>query len=203
MAIDSTFDVKKSVGVDIDSSLIQMSNERISKRYPRPKNIEFICADLLDIDGACGEIWKKIEEECTVLTMYFVDEALQKIKPILEEKLGGSGCNVVTVGYNMKGWEPVWVEVILGLPVHLYKMKNKEESAPTPEEMLTGNDSSMSASDLVDKFGEDEKDELNPFLDDGPPPEDPEYDESEDHWDFDENETYDDNVIESKDNHKK
>jgi len=203
-AVD-TYGVKKSVGIDIDPGLVEISRDRISRRHPRPENVEFLCADLLDPDQSEG-IWDRIGEECTVLTMYFVEEALQKLRPKLEEKLVGTGCRIVTVGYEMKGWEPSWVEVNLGLTMHMYEMKNKD-SPPTPEQPPSWDEikevaGDESLADQLDNLTPDQKDlvlgEPMPQGQEPTPMEEPDYyyepNEGEDfHWDFDETKEYDEN----------
>lgn len=63
-----------------------------------------------------------IFSECTVLTMFFVEETLEKLRPTLEERFKGSGCRIITNGYAIPGWKPDWVEPILDLKIHLYDM---------------------------------------------------------------------------------
>ena len=60
----------------------------------------------------------------TVVTTYFVDGALRTLRPYLARVLGGrDGVRVVTVGYEMGGgWEPSWVESVLGLTIFRYDM---------------------------------------------------------------------------------
>ena len=126
-AID-LYNVKKSVGIDIDPSMIQQSNERILRRHPAPENVSFICADLVDErNKTTSEIWEKIGEECTVLTMYFVEDALNKLKPLLEKHLLGKQCKILTIGYQINGWEPKWAEAVLGLTISMYDMENLDE----------------------------------------------------------------------------
>jgi hypothetical protein len=61
----------------------------------------------------------------TIVTMYFVHDALQQLQPYLASLLGGKeNVRVVTVGYEMKGWNPTWAERVLGLTVFKYDMKN-------------------------------------------------------------------------------
>eukprot|EP00559_Dactyliosolen_fragilissimus_P007824 CAMPEP_0184864278 /NCGR_PEP_ID=MMETSP0580-20130426/14382_1 /TAXON_ID=1118495 /ORGANISM="Dactyliosolen fragilissimus" /LENGTH=269 /DNA_ID=CAMNT_0027362989 /DNA_START=156 /DNA_END=965 /DNA_ORIENTATION=+ len=126
-AADPPYSVKKTVGIDIDHSLIETSKIRLGKRYPQPQNIEFVSADLLGNESV--DIWDKIKNECTVLTMYFVEDALQQLKPIIERSVGNTDMRIITVGYQMHGWEPEWVENILGLQVNLYVL-NKVEDSP-------------------------------------------------------------------------
>lgn len=191
-AIDAPYNAKKSVGIDIDPTLIAQSNTRISKRHPPPSNLEFICADLLDVESPqTKEIWSKLRKECNVLTMYFVDEALQKLKPTLEEYLVDTECRVVTVGYEMKGWSPRWVEVIVGLSVFVYDLREMQK-LEEDEDLAKGGD--QDRHNQIQAGGaslerEREKEEFAPIVDRGPPleyrTEDPDWDD-DDHWDFDE-----------------
>lgn len=161
-AIDPPYAVKKSVGIDIDPSLIQTSNDRMAKRHPRPQNMEFICADLLDAtNDTTKQIWASIKDECTVLTMYFVEDALLKIKPALERHLGGSPCKIVTVGYEMHGWVPDWEEVILGLKIHLYDMKDFKERPLPLEELPTEFSGAVLGGDRSEAMPEDENSPFN------------------------------------------
>ena len=103
-AIDPSYGVKKSIGVDIDPALVQRCEQRKMKIHPAPKNLEFICADLTDAkDSTTATLWKTIQLECTVMTMYFVEDALLKVKPLIEKNLLGSNCKIVTIGYPKKG----------------------------------------------------------------------------------------------------
>lgn len=118
MALD-VFKVKKSVGLELDKELLKMCEDRLSKRWPRPDNLHFIRTDILDVDKLSENVNLS---ECTVLTMFFVEDALQKIKPLLEEKFAGTGCRIVANGYAVKGWKPKWKEFVLGLPIFLYEI---------------------------------------------------------------------------------
>ena len=127
-----TYAVRHTTGIDIDPNLIRRAEERLSRRHPRPANVDFVTADLLD----SPELWKQIGSDTnTVITCYFVEEALQKIQPLLEEHCGSKGIRVVTCGYEMKGWHAKWSEVVLGLPIFLYELKDDEEAPPTIEEL--------------------------------------------------------------------
>lgn len=108
--------VKKSTGIDIDDGILDKARERLGKRYPQPP-IEFITADLLDYNH---EAWEKVQE-ATIITMYFVEDALQKIRPLLEEKLAGKRCKIITCAYEMKGWTHTIMETTLGTTVYLYE----------------------------------------------------------------------------------
>lgn len=195
-AID-VYGVKKSVGIDIDPSLIQQSNERIARRHPAPTNIQFICADLMgdrNTNADTEKLWDDIKRECTIMTMFFVEDALQKIKPILERNLLGSKCKVVTIGYEMKGWEPVWVEVILGLTLNLYDLSNLDQLFNRSERFdvskLDEELNVISKKELA-KMEKDEEGE-NPFggekLISLADPDDHDVDY---HWDFDVDEVFD------------
>jgi len=70
------------------------------------------------------DITQKLSES-TVITMYFVDDALKQVQPYLSSVLGGrDDVRVITVGYEMKGWSATWVERVLGLTIFKYDMKN-------------------------------------------------------------------------------
>ena len=82
-------------------------------------------------DDEEGEDWSKEDNitqqisQSTIITMYFVDEALQQIQPYLASVVGGrTDVCVITIGYEMKGWEPAWVERVLGLTIFKYDMIN-------------------------------------------------------------------------------
>lgn len=120
-AIDHPFSVKKSTGIDIDEDLIKIADDRLSKRFPVP-NVKFIKADLERSDA-----YESIFKDATVITMYFVDHALRKIQPKLVEAVKGRDVRIVTCGYPMPGWDPTWVEVVLGLSVHLYDLKANQD----------------------------------------------------------------------------
>ncbi len=63
--------------------------------------------------------------------MYFVDDALRQLKLFLASALGGrDGVRVVTVGYEMKGWDAAWVERVLGLTIFNYDMKDVSDNPP-------------------------------------------------------------------------
>jgi hypothetical protein len=112
--------VNKSVGVEIDSSLIELSNLELSKRQQpqTDKVVSFVVADLMDPRHA---IWDAMEEDATVLTMYFVENALARLAPIMEERLKGkAGCRIITCGYPVPDWVPSMLEKKRGLSIHLY-----------------------------------------------------------------------------------
>lgn len=177
-------------------------------RHPAPPNLQFVCADLMDRHNPItNALWDDIARECSILTMYFVEDALEKIKPLIETHLVGHKCKVITIGYAMKGWEPRWAEVVLGLTVYMYDMQNVDElfnqSIPTtadPAEDLELN--LMSRKTLAEMASEESDD--TPFGKDHMPDSmavNMEEDESIDyHWDFDEHEVYEE---ENDDDHNK
>ena len=118
--------VKKSTGIDVDDGILDKARERLAKRYPQPP-IEFITADLLQYDTSRSntnqdlDVWETIIPEATILTMYFVEEGLEKIRPRLEEALAGKTCKIITCAYEMKGWTPTIIETTLGTTVYLYE----------------------------------------------------------------------------------
>lgn len=118
--------MKKSYGIDVDDGILGKARERLGKRYPQPP-IEFITADLLQYDTSSDDdddhpdVWETIIPEATILTMYFVEDALQQIRPRLEEALAGKTCKIITCAYEMKGWTPTIIETTLGTTVYLYE----------------------------------------------------------------------------------
>lgn len=129
-AVDYPFHVKKSIGVDNDENLLGNAQDRLDRRHPKP-NIIFKVEDLETSDD-----WLRDIEEATVITMYFVQDALRKLKPKLEATLKDRKCRIVCCGYAMPDWEPRWVEVILDLPIFMYTYNTPVDKMPTmtPEE---------------------------------------------------------------------
>jgi SAM-dependent methyltransferase len=109
--------VKKSIGIDVDEGILKQARARLAKRYPPPP-IEFLTADLLDFHNP--RVWNEILPQATILTMYFVQDALRKLRPILEEKLAGRTCKILTVAYPMPGWNHTTFETTLGTTCYLY-----------------------------------------------------------------------------------
>jgi hypothetical protein len=122
---------------------------RILKQNSEAERLEFHQADLIRVierqkekyqsqlsssDNAStisNDDWSKedsITEKIstsTIITMYFVNDALKQMKPYLESTLGGkSNVRVVTIGYEMYGWDATWVERVLGLTIFKYDMGN-------------------------------------------------------------------------------
>lgn len=183
MAIDEPFNVKQSTGIEIDDSLLQASNKRLQKRHPFPTNLNFLKADLMpDKTTSSEQNQNEIDEntippssetstiqhpvditDATVVTMYFVEEALMKLKPMLQDQLLRSGCRIVTCGYDIEGWEPRWVEIVLGLPVYLYildtDMTRMEDTFLLAQEKSEG---------AIENEGENDSDqtEMNSEIDD-------------------------------------
>lgn len=119
----------------MDDGIVAQARERLMKRYPQPP-IEFITADLLDFNNS--QVWDKVEE-ATIITMYFVQDALQKIRPMLEERLAGKKCRIITVGYAMPGWNHSSFESELGTTCYLYNwgdMMDDEEASIFSEDSL-------------------------------------------------------------------
>lgn len=127
----------RTVGIDTDPAVLARAEERLRRRHPRPPGVEFVAADLMDAPEAWEELGRLAREAGPDLavTCYFVAEALGRLRPLLEEHLGGTGARIVTCGYEVEGWNPRWVETLLGLPIHLYEMADPETEAPTVEEL--------------------------------------------------------------------
>lgn len=126
--------MKKSIGIDIDTKIVEQAQDRLSKRHPTPP-IEFIIGDLKDPKA---EVWDQVAN-ASIITMYFVKEALQEIQPHLEKILLGKKVRIATVGYAMPksnvGWDPTWVEVILGTPIHIYELGFPMSDRLTPPDV--------------------------------------------------------------------
>lgn len=61
----------------------------------------------------------------TIITMYFVHSALNQLQPYLASLFGGrDDVRIITIGYEMKDWEPDWAERVLDLTVFRYDMMN-------------------------------------------------------------------------------
>jgi len=118
-AID--YGVDRSTGIDVDEVITAAAQNRLMRRHPPPP-LEFIVADLLDVTHPA---WEKVQE-ATLITMYFADEALRVFRPVLEEKLAGRECKILTCGYEMPGWNSRMQEVVLGTKIHRYDWGSEE-----------------------------------------------------------------------------
>jgi hypothetical protein len=183
-AID--YGVKRSIGVDVDEKIVKLATERLAKRHPQP-DLEFHVADLLD---ESHPVWAKVQE-ATILTMYFAEEALEKFRPLLEKKLMGRECKVITCGYEMPGWDSNMSEVVLGTQIHLYEWGKEldDDSAFLGEDILKqkpedfmhdgmSSEGKFSGSNVIDRTGGHPIRCYDPNADD--------YDEADDgDWDAD------------------
>jgi Methyltransferase domain len=117
LAIDA-FGAAQSVGVDVDQAIVNVAEARKAKRHPAPSNLQFHVGDLLDPLSSAWDV--VLGANPTVITMYFASSALTQFRPLLEEKLVGRSCRIVTSGYEMPGWEASTFEVVLGTQIYLY-----------------------------------------------------------------------------------
>jgi Methyltransferase domain len=117
LAIDA-FGAAQSVGVDVDEAIVNVAEARKAKRHPAPSNLRFHVGDLLDPFSSAWDV--VLGANPTVITMYFASSALTQFRPLLEEKLVGRSCRIVTSGYEMPGWEASTFEVVLGTQIYLY-----------------------------------------------------------------------------------
>jgi Methyltransferase domain len=132
-AID--YGVGRSLGVDIDENIMQLARDRLKKRHP-PPDLEFVVADLLKDTN--HPVWLKIQQ-ATVITMYFTTEALRVFRPVLEAKLVGRKCKILTCGYEMPGWISRQFEVVNGMQIFLYEWGtpiSKEEEMESWEALM-------------------------------------------------------------------
>ncbi len=130
------FGVASSIGIDIDEGIVDVAKERLAKRHPAPDNLSFMVADLLDDTEPA---WKHVQE-ATIITMYFATEALELFRPLLERKLAGHRCKIITSGYEMPGWNSLMQEVVLGTQIHLYDWGNTENTSFDEDFLFHGPD---------------------------------------------------------------
>mmetsp|Transcript_28019 Transcript_28019/g.77078 ORF Transcript_28019/g.77078 Transcript_28019/m.77078 type:complete len:205 (+) Transcript_28019:248-862(+) len=93
-AADYVAGVEKSTGIDVDAEILQVALDRLAKRHPKPPNLEFVLADLMDPEH---DVWATIQE-ATIITMFFQEDALRRFRPLLEQKLMGKKCRIITAG---------------------------------------------------------------------------------------------------------
>lgn len=132
MAMDAPFQVSRSIGIDVDPDIVQVARDRLSRRFPLP-DMDFFIGDLKNIKNP---VWENVKD-ATIITMYFVEKALEDIRPILERILHGKKVTIVTCGYPITKWDPSHVEHLLGLPVHVYKWGFPKEAAYKPFEGIS------------------------------------------------------------------
>jgi len=130
--------VQRSLGVDVDENIVNVARERLAKRHPLPKHLEFVVADLMDEQHP---VWRhETMKDATIITMHFAEEALLKFRPLLERKLAGRDHNIqiVTCGYEMPGWESTIQEVVLGTQLNLYRWGRS--GSLTEDDLVVGED---------------------------------------------------------------
>jgi len=124
--------VRTSIGIDNDPKVLEVARQRLLRRHPQP-DIRFVRGNLSDPD--C-DAWNYLDD-ATIVTMYFARPALVEIRPILERRLSNRNvatadarrkpCRVVTVGYEMPGWQASVQEVVLGTKINVYQFGGDEE----------------------------------------------------------------------------
>jgi hypothetical protein len=133
-ASDPPYSVKRSIGIDIDTKIVAEAQNRLSKRHPQP-TIDFVIGDLKDPKA---QVWNQVAN-ASIITMYFVKEALEEIQPTLEKVLLGKKVKIATIGYAMPKtnpeWDPTWVEIILGTPIHIYELGYPMNDRLTPPDV--------------------------------------------------------------------
>jgi len=128
-----------------------------------------------DHDESLQSITDKIANS-TIITMYFVDNALQQVQPYLSSILGGKkNIRVITIGYEMPnkdGWDASWVERVLGLTMFRYDMENvsrfpldwslEDDNDDGEEEFIDSGEKSMSNDTLTQH--DNEQEDVEEFL---------------------------------------
>jgi hypothetical protein len=113
------FRVQSTIGIEVDEDLVAAANERVTKRHPRPPNIEFRTADLLaDRLDDPGGVWLNVIPHATIITFYFAKPEMLRSR--LEAALTGKRCKIVACGYEMPGWVAAQEQVVLGTSIYLY-----------------------------------------------------------------------------------
>lgn len=120
------YGVKESIGIDIDKGILDVANQRLMKIHPQP-SIQFIKADLLN--DMNHKVWEDKIQNATIITMFFVSDALQQLRPILERKLSFAmkkdsnkkPIKIITCSYEMPGWNASIIATVLGMTVYLYE----------------------------------------------------------------------------------
>lgn len=119
--------MKESIGIDVDEDVIKLADERLNRIHPRP-NLKFVVSDLMDPNSPA---WEEYIPQATILTMYFAEDGLEKIRPFLEQALRGKRCKIFTCGYPMPGWDSQIVETVLDMPIHFYDWGNHDVNMMT------------------------------------------------------------------------
>jgi len=126
-------------------------------------------------DESLQSITDKIANS-TIITMYFVDNALQQVQPYLSSILGGKkNVRVITIGYEMPnkdGWDASWVERVLGLTIFRYDMENvsrfpldwslENDNDDNDQEFIDSGDKSMSNDTLTQQ--DNDQEDVEEFL---------------------------------------
>jgi Methyltransferase domain len=187
-AID--YGISKSLGVDIDAKIVQVARERLQRRHPKP-DLEFVVADLLKDTN--HPVWEQIQQ-ATIITMYFATEGLQAFRPLLEMKLAGRKCKILTCGYEMPEWISKTNEVVNAMPLYLYEWgtyyEPKEENVDDSTLLdFTGDDGFMPPEHMQNPLQNDKFKGMNVLdhtLNSHPIPGfNPNYKQDEEEWDYD------------------
>ena len=184
-AID--YGISKSLGVDVDSNIVQVARERLQRRHPKP-DLEFVVADLLkDMNHP---VWEQIQQ-ATIITMYFATEGLQAFRPLLEMKLAGRQCKILTCGYEMPEWISKTSEVVNAMPLYLYEWGTyyeEEEDVETDDEDTFG-DGYFASEHVQNPLQQDKYKGMNVMdhtMNTYPLPGfNPNYKQEEEEWDYD------------------
>ena len=75
---------ERGYGLDIDAELVKRAQDLASRRGVGHRTTFLAC----DCSQPSPDVWK-ILDECTLLIMYLLPEALQQVRPIIDKHLSG------------------------------------------------------------------------------------------------------------------
>ncbi len=90
----------KAVGVELDDELYKKTSERVKELQLQDK-VKIIHGNLLDVDLS----------PATVVTLYLLPDANDKVRPNLEKYLK-PGARVVSHDFEMRGWKEAKIETL-------------------------------------------------------------------------------------------
>jgi predicted TPR repeat methyltransferase len=110
----------RGVGIDLDEALIAKANT-LSDAQGVSNLVSFRIQDLLKADLS----------ESTILFMYLLPEALEKLKPILEEQIRRPGVLLIVEQWPLLGWEHYLVYTHSQGKFRVYRSEPSSKTQPT------------------------------------------------------------------------